>query len=57
LLSVFLSLAVFLCSRTLRLSGISFVSFLFSFLFDFVVVLVHMINTLKDVKLLPRPKS
>jgi hypothetical protein len=47
LLSVFLSLALFLCSQTLRLSGTSFVSFLFSFLFAFVVVLVHLISSLQ----------
>jgi hypothetical protein len=48
LLSVFLSLALFLCSRTLRLSGTSFVSFLFSFLFAFAVVLVHLIPSLQS---------
>jgi hypothetical protein len=48
LLSVFLSLAPFLCFRTLRLSGTSFVSFLFSFLFAFVVVLIHLIPSLQS---------
>jgi hypothetical protein len=44
-LSVFLSLALFLCSRTLCLSGTSFVSFLFAF----VVVLVHLIPSLQSL--------
>jgi hypothetical protein len=48
LLSVFLTLALFLWSRMLGLSDTSFVSFLFSFLFAFVVVLVHLIPSLQS---------